>query len=56
MNRFWRRMAPGAAAHRAFPREMAVCPDGRTLFLSNSGSRSLQVLQVIDIGNLPMVK
>jgi hypothetical protein len=39
MNRFWRGMAPGAAAaRRAFPREMAVCPDGRTLFLTNFGS------------------
>jgi DNA-binding beta-propeller fold protein YncE len=53
------RMQDGAAATLgsipagAFPREMAVSSDGRTLFLTNFGSQSLQV---IDIGNLPMVK
>jgi DNA-binding beta-propeller fold protein YncE len=36
----------------AFPREMAVSADGRTLFLTNFGSQSLQA---IDIGNLPIV-
>lgn len=36
----------------AFPREMAVSADGRTLFVTNFGSRSVQV---IDIGNLPVV-
>lgn len=35
----------------SFPREMAVSPDGRTLFLANFGSNSLQVL---DIARLPI--
>jgi DNA-binding beta-propeller fold protein YncE len=52
------KMQDGAAAvlgtipAGAFPREMAVSTDGRTLFLSNFGSQSLQV---IDIANLPVV-
>jgi DNA-binding beta-propeller fold protein YncE len=36
----------------AFPREMAVSSDGRTLLLTNFGSQSLQV---IDLEHLPMV-
>jgi len=35
----------------AFPREMAVSADGRTLFLTNFGS---QTLQAIDIARLPL--
>jgi DNA-binding beta-propeller fold protein YncE len=35
----------------AFPREMAVSPDGRTLFVTNFGSNSLQAL---DIRHLPI--
>ena len=35
----------------SFPREMAVSPDGRTLFLTNFGSNSLQVM---DIAHLPI--
>jgi len=35
----------------SFPREMAVSTDGRTLFLTNFGSNSLQV---IDIARLPV--
>lgn len=35
----------------AFPREMSVSADGRTLFLTNFGSRSLQVL---DVQRLPI--
>jgi DNA-binding beta-propeller fold protein YncE len=35
----------------SFPREMAVSSDGRTLFLTNFGSSSLQVL---DIAHLPI--
>ena len=52
------RMRDGAAATLgtipagAFPREMAVSSDGRTLFLTNFGSQSLQV---IDIERLPIV-
>ena len=34
-----------------FPREMRVSADGRTLFLTNFGSRTLQML---DIGRLPI--
>jgi len=37
----------------AFPREMAVSADGRTLFLTNFGSQSLQV---IDVTHLPLAK
>jgi len=52
------KMRDGAAATLgtipagAFPREMAVSSDGRTLFLTNFGSQSLQV---IDIDHLPIV-
>lgn len=35
----------------AFPREMRVSADGNTLFLTNAGSKSLQVL---DVKNLPI--
>jgi DNA-binding beta-propeller fold protein YncE len=41
----------GSIPAGAFPREMAVSADGRTLFLTNFGSKSLQV---IDIGKLPI--
>ena len=37
----------------AFPREMAVSSDGRTLFVTNFGSQSLQI---IDIERLPIGK
>jgi DNA-binding beta-propeller fold protein YncE len=51
------KMKDGAAAvlgsipAGAFPREMAVSSDGRTLFLTNFGSQSLQA---IDIARLPL--
>jgi len=45
--------ALGTISAGVFPREMAVSADGRTLFLTNFGSQSLQV---IDIGNLPLAK
>ena len=51
------KMTDGAAAvlgsipAGAFPREMAISSDGRTLFLTNFGSRTLQV---IDLTKLPM--
>lgn len=41
----------GVVPAGAFPREMRVSEDGRTLFLTNFGSRSLQVL---DIARLPI--
>lgn len=43
----------GQIATGAFPREMAVSADGKTLFFSNFGSNSLQM---IDIGRLPVEK
>lgn len=53
------KMTEGAAATLgtvpagAFPREMAVSADGRTLFLTNYGSKSLQA---IDVEHLPLAK
>jgi DNA-binding beta-propeller fold protein YncE len=53
------KLAQGAAARLgtipagAFPREMAVSADGRTLFLTNFGS---QTLQVIDVAHLPFAR
>jgi len=53
------KIAQGAAAilgtipAGAFPREMAVSADGRTLFLTNFGSQSLQV---IDVEHLPLAR
>lgn len=50
------KIAQGAAAvlgtipAGAFPREMALSPDGRTLFLTNFGSNTLQVM---DVARLP---
>jgi DNA-binding beta-propeller fold protein YncE len=41
----------GAIAAGAFPREMALSADGHTLFLTNFGSNSLQV---IDVDRLPL--
>jgi hypothetical protein len=41
----------GSVPAGAFPREMAVSSDGRTLFLTNFGSQSLQA---IDIARLPL--
>jgi DNA-binding beta-propeller fold protein YncE len=41
----------GIIATGAFPREMVVSPDGRTLFVTNFGSNALQVL---DIAHLPI--
>jgi DNA-binding beta-propeller fold protein YncE len=43
--------ALGAIAAGAFPREMALSADGHTLFLTNFGSNSLQV---IDADRLPL--
>jgi DNA-binding beta-propeller fold protein YncE len=43
--------ALGAIAAGAFPREMALSADGHTLFLTNFGSNSLQV---IDVDRLPL--
>jgi DNA-binding beta-propeller fold protein YncE len=43
--------ALGAIASGAFPREFSVSSDGQTLFLTNAGSSSLQVL---DIAHLPV--
>jgi DNA-binding beta-propeller fold protein YncE len=41
----------GTIPSGAFPREMAVSPDGRTLFLTNFNSRTLQA---IDLDHLPL--
>ena len=41
----------GAIAAGAFPREMALSADGHTLFLTNFGSNSLQVM---DVDHLPL--
>ncbi|MBZ5725390.1 MAG: beta-propeller fold lactonase family protein [Acidobacteriia bacterium] len=41
----------GSVPAGAFPREMSVSPDGRTLFLTNFGSNSLQVM---DVARLPV--
>lgn len=41
----------GAIAAGVFPREMSLSADGRTLFLTNFGSNSLQV---IDVDRLPL--
>ena len=43
--------ALGTIVSGAFPRELSVSTDGHTLFLTNAGSSSLQV---IDIDNLPL--
>jgi DNA-binding beta-propeller fold protein YncE len=43
--------ALGAIPAGAFPREMALSADGHTLFLTNFGSNSLQV---IDVDRLPL--
>ena len=47
----------GTRAAGAFPREMAVSADGSTLFLTNFGSKSLQVIdrcETIDVKRLPV--
>jgi DNA-binding beta-propeller fold protein YncE len=41
----------GTIPSGAFPRELSVSADGHTLFLTNAGSSSLQV---IDIDRLPV--
>jgi hypothetical protein len=41
----------GIIASGAFPREMSVSADGKTLFLTNFGSKSLQIM---DIEHLPI--
>jgi len=43
--------ALGTIAAGSFPREMAVSADGHTLFLTNFGSNSLQL---IDVDRLPL--
>jgi DNA-binding beta-propeller fold protein YncE len=41
----------GTIATGSFPREMHLSADGRTLFLTNAGSRSVQIL---DVAHLPI--
>ncbi len=41
----------GSIAAGAFPREMRVTPDGRTLVLTNFASKSIQA---IDLTRLPL--
>jgi DNA-binding beta-propeller fold protein YncE len=43
----------GSVPAGAFPREMALSPDGRTLFVTNFNSKSLQML---DLNRLPLVR
>jgi DNA-binding beta-propeller fold protein YncE len=40
----------GSIPTGAFPREMALTPDGRTIFLTNFTSKTLQA---IDVARLP---